>query len=288
MPERLAFLCLGAMGAPLAGHLARAGHELAVWNRTASKASAWVAAHGGRAAATPAAAAREASVVFACSGDDAALREVTAGAGGAFEGMAPGAVFVDHTTVSAEVTRELAAEARRRGLDFVDAPVSGGEEGAKRGALTVMAGGSEAAFRRVEPLLACYAVRAVRLGPSGAGQLAKMVNQICIAGLLEALAEGLRFAERAGLDARAVVEVIAHGAAGSWQMANRAPTMLERRFDFGFAVDWMCKDLGIALVEARRNGASLPVTALVAERYAALQARGGGRLDTSSLLTLLE
>jgi 3-hydroxyisobutyrate dehydrogenase-like beta-hydroxyacid dehydrogenase len=288
MPERLAFLCLGAMGAPLAGHLARAGHDLAVWNRTASKASAWVAAHGGRAAATPAAAAREASVVFACSGDDAALREVTAGAGGAFEGMAPGAVFVDHTTVSAEVTRELAAEARRRGLDFVDAPVSGGEEGAKRGALTVMAGGSEAAFRRVEPLLACYAVRAVRLGPSGAGQLAKMVNQICIAGLLEALAEGLRFAERAGLDARAVVEVIAHGAAGSWQMANRAPTMLERRFDFGFAVDWMCKDLGIALVEARRNGASLPVTALVAERYAALQARGGGRLDTSSLLTLLE
>jgi 3-hydroxyisobutyrate dehydrogenase-like beta-hydroxyacid dehydrogenase len=285
MGERLAFLCLGAMGGPMAGHLARAGHDVAVWNRTEERARRWVAEHGGRAAQTPEAAARGAAAVFACSGDDAALRGV---ATAAFGGMAPGAVFVDHTTVSAEVTRELAAEARVRGLDFVDAPVSGGEEGAKRGALTVMAGGSAAAFRRVEPLLACYAARAVHFGDSGAGQLAKMVNQICIAGLLEALAEGLRFAERAGLDARGVVELIAHGAAGSWQMSHRAASMLERRFDFGFAVDWMRKDLGIALAESHHNGAQLPITAQVAERYAALQARGDGRLDTSSLIALLD
>jgi 3-hydroxyisobutyrate dehydrogenase len=282
--ERLAFLCLGAMGAPMAGHLARAGHAVVVWNRDAARAARWTAEHGGRAASTPAEAARDAAVVFACTGDDAALRAITLGTDGAFAGIARGAVFVDHTTVSATVTRALAAEAASRGVAFVDAPVSGGEEGAKRGQLTVMAGGDAAAFARVEPLLACYAKKAVRLGDSGSGQLAKMVNQICIAGLVEALAEGLHFAERAGLDPRAVFDVISAGAAGSWQMANRTPTMIERRFDFGFAVDWMRKDLGIALEEARRRGAQLPVTALVDQLYAELQARGDGRLDTSSLV----
>ena len=287
MPAPVAFLCLGAMGGPMAGHLARAGHPISVWNRTASKAQAFVAAHGGRAAATPADAARGAAVVFACTGDDAALRAIASGVDGAFSGMAPGAVFVDHTTASAEAARELAAEAARRGLEFVDAPVSGGQEGAQRGTLTVMAGGSEAAFLGIEALLSAYARKAVRLGPAGSGQLAKMVNQICIGGLLAALAEGIRFAERAGLDARAAMDLIAHGAAGSWQLSNRAPTMIERRFDFGFAVDWMRKDLGIALAEARRIGAELPVTTLVDQRYGELAARGQGRLDTSSLITLL-
>jgi 3-hydroxyisobutyrate dehydrogenase len=282
----VAFLCLGAMGAPMAGHLARAGHAVAVWNRDRAKADAWVAAHGGRAATSPADAARGAAVVFACTGDDAALRAITLGETGAFAGLARDTVFVDHTTVSATVTRELAAAAAARGIAFVDAPVSGGEEGAKRGQLTVMAGGDAAAFARVEPLLACYAKKAVRIGASGAGQLTKMVNQICIAGVVEGLAEGLHFAERAGLDLRAVFDVIASGAAGSWQMANRAPTMIERRFDFGFAVDWMRKDLGIALAEAERCGAELPVAALVDRLYAELQARGAGRLDTSSLITL--
>jgi 3-hydroxyisobutyrate dehydrogenase-like beta-hydroxyacid dehydrogenase len=283
--EPLAFLCLGAMGGPMAARLARAGHPLAVWNRTASKAAAWVAAHGGRAAESPAEAARGAAVVFACSGDDAALRSV---ATAAFAGMAPGAVFVDHTTVSAQVTRELAAEAARRRLEFVDAPVSGGEEGAQRGTLTVMAGGSASAFRRIEPLLAAYARKSAHLGPAGSGQLAKMVNQICIAGLLEALAEGIRFAERAGLEPRAVIDAISQGAAASWQLANRAPSMIERRFGFGFAVDWMRKDLAIALAEAQRIGARLPVTALVDQLYQELAARGRGRLDTSSLITLLD
>jgi len=288
VPEPLAFLCLGAMGGPMAGHLARAGHPLAVWNRTASKAQAWVETHGGRAAATPAEAARGAAVVFACTGDDAALRDIADGPAGAFAAMQADALFVDHTTVSAVTARELSAAAARHGLEFVDAPVSGGAEGAQRGTLTVMVGGSESAFRRVEPLLAAYTSKAVRLGPVGSGQLAKMANQICIAGLLEALAEGIRFAERAGLDARAVIEAISQGAAGSWQLANRAPSMVERRFDFGFAVDWMRKDLAIALAEARRVGAELPVTALVDRLYGELAARGGGRLDTSSLITLLD
>jgi len=286
--ERVAFLCLGAMGAPMAGHLARAGHELRVWNRHAGKAQAFASEHGGRVAATPADAARGAAVVFACTGDDAALRAIATGPDGALAGMARGTVFVDHTTVSAEGTRELAAGAAARGIAWIDAPVSGGEEGARRGQLTVMAGGDADAFRRIEPLLGCYAKTSVRLGPSGAGQLAKMVNQICIAGLLEALAEGLHFAERAGLDPAAVFPVLAEGAAGSWQMRQRAPTMIERRFDFGFAVDWMRKDLGIALAEAQRNGAQLPVTALVDRRYAELQARGGGRDDTSSLIRLFD
>jgi 3-hydroxyisobutyrate dehydrogenase-like beta-hydroxyacid dehydrogenase len=284
----VAFLCLGAMGGPMAGHLARAGHRMTVWNRTPEKAREWVAAHGGRAAQSPAAAAAGADVVFACTGDDAALREIAAGPQGALAALAAGAVFVDHTTVSAEVTRELAAAAAGRGVSWIDAPVSGGEEGARQGRLTVMAGGAPEPFARVEPLLACYAKKAVRLGPSGAGQLAKMVNQICIAGLVEALAEGLHFAERAGLDPAAVFELLAEGAAGSWQMRQRTPTMIERRFDFGFAVDWMRKDLGIALAEARRNGARLPVTALVDQRYAELQARGHGRRDTSSLVLLLD
>jgi 3-hydroxyisobutyrate dehydrogenase-like beta-hydroxyacid dehydrogenase len=288
--ERVGFLCLGAMGAPMAGHLARAGHAVAVWNRDARRAHAFAAGHGPQVAvaASAAEAARGAAVVFACTGDDAALRAIAGGPAGALAAMAPGSVFVDHTTVSAEVTRELAAAAAVRGVAWVDAPVSGGVEGARGARLTVMAGGAEDAFARVAPLLACYATKAVRLGPSGAGQLAKMVNQICIAGLVEALAEGVHFAERAGLDPRAVFELLREGAAGSWQMANRAPTMIERRFDFGFAVDWMRKDLGIALAEAERNGARLPVAALVDRLYAELQARGAGRLDTSSLLLLRE
>ncbi len=286
--ERVAFLCLGAMGAPMAGHLARAGHALSVWNRHAETAHAFAAAHGGRVAATPADAAHGAAVVFACTGDDAALRAIATGPGGALAGMAPGTVFVDHTTVSAEATRELAAVAAGRGIAWIDAPVSGGEEGARRGQLTVMAGGDAGAFARIEPLVGHYAKTSVRLGPSGAGQLAKMVNQICIAGLLEALAEGLHFAERAGLDPAAVFPLLAEGAAGSWQMRQRTPAMIERRFDFGFAVDWMRKDLGIALAEARRNGARLPVTALVDQRYAELQARGAGRDDTSSLIRLFD
>jgi 3-hydroxyisobutyrate dehydrogenase len=284
----VAFLCLGAMGGPMAGHLAHAGHPVTVWNRTAAKADAWAARHGGRVAASPAAAAEGAQVVFACTGDDEALRAITLGPEGALAGMARGSVFVDHTTVSAEVTRELAAAAAERGISWIDAPVSGGEEGARQGRLTVMAGGDAEAFARVEPLLACYAKTAVRLGPTGSGQLAKMVNQICIAGLLEALAEGLRFAERAGLDPAVLFPVLAEGAAGSWQMRQRAQTMSERRFEFGFAVDWMCKDLGIALAEAARNGARLPITELVAQRYAELRARGHGRLDTSSLVLLLD
>ncbi len=288
MGERVAFLCLGAMGAPMAGHLVRAGHGLTVWNRSVEKAHAFVAESGGRVAATPEEAARDAAVVFVCTGDDAALRAVAAGPDGALAGMAPGTVLVDHTTVSAELTRELATSAAARGIAWIDAPVSGGEEGARRGQLTVMAGGEAAAFARIRPLLGFYAKTSVRLGASGSGQLAKMVNQICIAGLLEALAEGLHFAERAGLDPTALFAVLAEGAAGSWQMRQRTPTMIGRRFDFGFAVDWMRKDLGIALAEARRNGARLPVTALVDQHYAELQARAAGRDDTSSLIRLFD
>lgn len=286
--ERVAFLCLGAMGRSMAGHLVTGGHELTAWNRSAEKAHAFVAEFDTRMAKTPAEAARGAAVVFACTGDDAALRAIAAGPDGALSAMAPGAIFVDHTTVSAAVTQELAAAAAARGVSWIDAPVSGGEEGARRGQLTVMAGGDEDAFSRIQPLLRCYAKTSVRLGPSGAGQLAKMVNQICIAGLLEGLAEGLHFAERAGLDPAAVFAVLNDGAAGSWQMRQRTPTMIERRFDFGFAVDWMRKDLGIALDEARRNGAQLPVTAQVDRRYGELQARGRGRDDTSSLITLFD
>jgi 3-hydroxyisobutyrate dehydrogenase-like beta-hydroxyacid dehydrogenase len=285
--ERVAFLCLGAMGAPMAGHLARAGHEVVVWNRTASRAEAWVAEHGGRSAASPAAAADGARLVFACTGADPDLRTITLGPGGAFDAMARDTVFVDHTTTSPAVARELAAAAADRGASFLDAPVSGGQDGAKRGTLTVMVGGDPAALERARPSLDAYARNVTWMGAPGAGQLSKLVNQICLAGLIQSLAEGLAFAERAGLDPRRVVEVISKGAAQSWQMDNRAHSMIEGRFDFGFAVDWMRKDLALALAEAARVGARLPVAELVDGLYADLQRRGAGRLDTSSLLTLL-
>jgi 3-hydroxyisobutyrate dehydrogenase-like beta-hydroxyacid dehydrogenase len=288
MPKsKLAFLCLGTMGYPMAGHLARAGHEVVVYNRTAARARAWIGEYAGRACDTPAAAAAGAAFVFACTGNDDDLRQITAGEGGAFAGMQPGAIFVDHTTVSPTLTHELAAEAAERGLGYLDAPISGGQSGAEEAALTIMVGGSEAAYAAAEPLLDCYAKKTLLMGPVGSGQLTKLVNQICIAGLVQALAEGLHFAQRAGLDARRAVEVISQGAAQSWQMDNRAQTMLDGSFDFGFAVDWMRKDLGIALAEARRQGATLPVTELVDRFYAELQAAGGGRWDTSSLITRL-
>ncbi len=287
MSEAVAFLGLGVMGFPMAGHLARAGHSVSVYNRTPSKAERWVARHGGRAAQSPADAAHHARFVLACVGNDSDVRAVTLGEKGAFSSMVPGSIFVDHTTTSAGLARELAAAARKRGIGFLDAPVSGGQTGAEKGTLTVMAGGDVETFESARPLLAAYAPFARRLGPAGHGQLAKMVNQICIAGLVQSLAEGLAFAKAVGLDAPAVVEVISKGAAGSWQMENRAATMLEGRFDFGFAVDWMRKDLGFALEEARRAGAPLPVTALVDQLYAEVQAMGGGRWDTSSLLARL-
>ncbi len=286
--RRAAFLGLGVMGYPMAGHLQRAGHHVTVYNRTATKAAQWVEAYGGAAAPTPRDAAADADIVCACVGNDDDLRSVVLGEGGAFAGMRPGAIFVDHTTASAAVARELSAEATARGLHFIDAPVSGGNVGAENGALTVMCGGDAAAFETARPLVAAYARAVTLLGPSGAGQLAKMVNQVAIAGLVQGLAEAIAFGERAGLDMKAVLEVIGKGAAQSWQLDNRGPTMIEGRFDFGFAVDWMRKDLGLVLDEARRNGAQLPVTALVDQFYAELQARGGNRADTSSLIRRLE
>ncbi len=285
---RVAWIGLGVMGWPMAGHLAKAGHEVTVFNRTREKAERWVAEYGGALAATPAQAANGVEFVFACVGADDDLREVTIGGHGAFRGMDAGAVFVDHTTASADVARELAAHASRRGLHFIDAPVSGGQQGAENGVLTIMCGGEEAACARAGPLMRTYARQVRRMGPAGAGQLTKMVNQICIAGLIQALAEGIHFAKRAGLDVEAVLEVISKGAAQSWQMENRGPTMNRGEFDFGFAIDWMRKDLAICLREARRAGASLPVTALVDQFYAQLQARGAGRQDTSALIRLLE
>lgn len=288
MAERVAFLGLGVMGYPMAGHLARAGFDVTVYNRTTAKAEKWVGEHGGRYAPTPAEAAAHASVVFACVGNDDDVRAVTTGARGAFEAMSPGSVFVDHTTASAMLARELEAAASERGFGFVDAPVSGGQVGADKGALTVMCGGRDEAFARAQPAIDSYA-RCVRLlGPAGSGQLAKMVNQICIAGLLQGLAEAVHFGTRAGLDVAAVIDVISKGAAQSWQMENRAPTMISGEFDFGFAVDWVRKDLAIALDEARRNGARLPVTALVDQFYADVQRMGGGRWDTSSLIARLQ
>jgi len=284
---KVAFLGLGVMGFPMAGHLAAKGHAVTVYNRTAARAEAWVARHGGRSAPTPAEAARGAEAVMVCVGNDDDLRSVCLGPDGAFAAMEPGAVLVDHTTVSARVTRELAAFAEAQGFGFVDAPVSGGQAGAENGVLSVMCGGRASDYARVEPVIAAYARICRRLGESGAGQLAKMVNQICIAGLVQGLAEGLNFAERAGLDIEAVVEVISQGAAGSWQMQNRHKTMAEGRFDFGFAVDWMRKDLGICLDAANENGASLPVTALVDQFYKEVQAMGGNRWDTSSLIARL-
>ena len=297
-PRSVAFIGLGTMGWPMAGHLARAGHRVAVFNRTPAKAAAWVAAHGGRAAASPRDAADGAEFVFACVGNDADLRRAALGSAedgesdsgdgdGAFAGMAPGAVFVDHTTASAELARPLAAEAERRGLHFIDAPVSGGNLGAEAGTLAAMCGGDAAAFESARPVLAAYTKAATLLGPAGSGQLAKMVNQIAVAGVLQGLAEAIAFGQRAGLDMHAVLGAIGQGAAQSWQMVHRGPTMVDGRFDFGFAVDWMRKDLGLVQDEARRNGAHLPLTALIDGYYAELQAAGKGRLDTSSLIERL-
>ena len=284
---KVAFLGLGVMGYPMAGHLAKAGHEVTVFNRTAAKADSWVVEHGGAVGKTPAEAARGAEFVMACVGNDDDLRSVCLGNDGAFAGMAVGTVFVDHTTVSAAVTRELHAKANSEQISFVDAPVSGGQAGAENGQLVIMCGGDEDAYDRARPIMDAYAKLAKRLGESGSGQLTKMVNQICIAGLVQGLSEGLHFAEKAGLDGRAVVEVIAGGAAGSWQMANRHETMIDDEFDHGFAVDWMRKDLGICLKTADESGASLPVTALIDQFYKDVQKMGGGRWDTSSLIKRL-
>ena len=283
----VAFIGLGVMGYPMAGYLAKAGHQVTVYNRTSEKAGNWQAEYGGTIATTPATAAQAADFVFCCVGNDDDLRSVTTGENGAFEAMNPGSVFIDHTTTSAEVARDLYKKASELGFAFVDAPVSGGQAGAENGQLTVMIGGDEEAVARAEPLIDCYAKMQARLGASGSGQLAKMVNQICIAGLVQGLAEALHFADHAGLDAKAVVDVISKGAAQSWQMDNRASTMIDGEFDFGFAVDWMRKDLGYVLNEARSNGAHLPVTALVDQFYSEVQALGGSRWDTSSLIVPL-
>jgi 3-hydroxyisobutyrate dehydrogenase len=284
---QVAFLGLGVMGYPMAGHLAKAGHAVTVYNRTPAKAESWVKEYGGASRATPAAAVADAELVFSCVGNDADVRAVLATVEGAFSGMKKGAVLADHTTASAEVAREMAALAAGMGLGFLDAPVSGGEAGALNGKLTIMVGGEPASFKAAEPLMQCYGRAVTLMGPVGTGQLTKMVNQICIAGLVQALSEGLAFAQRAGLDVTQVVEVISKGAAQSWQMENRAATMLAGKFEFGFAVDWMRKDLAICLAEARRNRSSLPVTALVDQFYQRVQARGGSRWDTSSLIHLL-
>ena len=286
--QRVAFLGLGVMGYPMAGHLARAGHQVTVYNRTATKAAAWVAEYGGNSAPTPAQAAQGADIVFACVGNDDDLRSVTVGEQGAFAGMKSGALFVDHTTASASGARELYAAAQARVLHFVDAPVSGGQAGAVNGALTVMCGGDEAAFNAMKPVAMAYSKAVTLVGASGAGQLAKMVNQTAIAGLVQGLSEAIAFGMRAGLDMKLVLDVIGKGAAQSWQMDNRGKTMVDGKFDFGFAVDWMRKDLGLVLEEARRNGAKLPVTALVDQFYADVQTAGGQRWDTSSLITRLK
>jgi 3-hydroxyisobutyrate dehydrogenase len=284
---KVAFIGLGVMGFPMAGHLARAGHDVTVYNRTAARARKWVDTFGGRSARTPEQAAHGAEIVFTCVGNDNDVRSVTTGKAGLLGGMNKGALLVDHTTASAALAREIDAEARRRGILYLDAPVSGGQSGAENGVLTVMVGGRKRAFSRGEAVIRAYAREVRLLGPVGAGQLTKMVNQICIAGLVQGLAEGMNFARRAGLDGDEVLAVISKGAAQSWQMENRGKTMLRDSFDFGFAVDWMRKDLAICLDESRRNGARLPVAALVDQFYAEVQAMGGGRWDTSSLMALL-
>jgi 3-hydroxyisobutyrate dehydrogenase-like beta-hydroxyacid dehydrogenase len=285
--KKTAFLGLGVMGSPMAGHLARAGHTVTVYNRTGAKAEQWVEKHGGRAAATPAAAAAGAELVMLCVGNDSDVRAVALGAEGALSGMKAGTILVDHTTASASVAREVHAAAKARGVQFLDAPVSGGQAGAENGKLTIMVGGDADAFALAEPVLACYARAVTLMGGPGSGQLTKMVNQICIAGLVQGLSEGINFGMRAGLDIEQVLDVIGKGAAQSWQMDNRGKTMAADKFDFGFAVDWMRKDLAICIAEARNNGAGLPTTALIDQFYARIQARGGGRWDTSSLLRLL-
>jgi 3-hydroxyisobutyrate dehydrogenase len=286
---KVAFLGLGVMGYPMAGHLkTKGGHDVTVYNRTAAKAEKWVAQFGGKSAPTPKQAAEGQDFVMCCVGNDDDLRQVTLGPDGAFAAMKNGAVFVDHTTASAEIARDLYKAAKERGFDFVDAPVSGGQAGAENGVLTVMCGGDEAVFNRAKPVIDSYARACNLLGSPGAGQLAKMVNQICIAGLVQGLSEGLHFAKKAGLDVEKLIATISKGAAQSWQMENRYKTMTEGKFDFGFAVDWMRKDLGICMAEARRNGAHLPVTALVDQFYSEVQAMGGNRWDTSSLIARLE
>ncbi|KAB2691513.1 NAD(P)-dependent oxidoreductase [Brucella pseudogrignonensis] len=286
---KVAFLGLGVMGYPMAGHLkTKGGYDVTVYNRTSAKASKWAEQFGGNHAATPAEAARDADFVFSCVGNDDDLREVTTGPNGAFATMKKNAVFIDNTTASAEVARELDAEAQKRSFYFIDAPVSGGQAGAENGVLTVMVGASEAVFEKAKPIIESYARSVGLMGPVGSGQLAKMVNQICIAGLVQGLAEGIHFGKKAGLDIEKLVAVISKGAAGSWQMENRHNTMNQGKYEFGFAVDWMRKDLGICLEEANRNGALLPVTALVDQFYKEVQKIGGGRWDTSSLLARLE
>ena len=285
--EKLCFLGLGVMGYPMAAHLQKAGYEVTVYNRTTAKASNWATEFGGTSAPTPAEAVKNADVVFACVGNDDDIRAVTLGPDGAFAAMKDGAIFVDHTTASATVARELDQAARAKGLHFLDAPVSGGQAGAENGRLTIMIGGATAIFEKIDPILSCYAQKTKLLGPVGSGQLTKMVNQICIAGLVQALSEGINFAEAAGLDAGAVIDVISKGAAQSWQMENRSQTMIEDQFDFGFAVDWMRKDLDIVLAEATNNGANLPVTTMVNKFYQEIQEKGGNRWDTSSLITRL-
>jgi 3-hydroxyisobutyrate dehydrogenase len=284
---KVAFLGLGVMGFPMAGYLAKNGHEVTVCNRTRAKADTWVARHGGRMADTPRAAVQGASIVFSCVGDDPDLRAITVGANGAFEGMAAGSIYVDHTTASANMARELFTAAAKKGLHFIDAPVSGGQAGAENGTLTVMCGGEEGPFETARPVMAHFAKAVTLLGPAGAGQLAKMVNQICIAGLLQGLAEGINFGLQAGLDMKQLLEVIGKGAAQSWQMDNRGQTMVDDQFDFGFAVDWMRKDLRICLEEAKKNGVGLPVTEMVNGYYGEVQKMGGGRWDTSSLIRCL-
>jgi 3-hydroxyisobutyrate dehydrogenase len=284
---KTAFIGLGVMGFPMAGHLRANGHEVTVFNRTASRAEEWRARHGGQRGLTPAEAAREAEFVFICVGNDNDVRSVLYGPNGVLAGMKRGTVLIDHTTASAELAREIAEKSKGLGVDFLDAPVSGGQAGAENGKLTVMVGGESAVFERAKPVIDSYARACVLMGPHGSGQLAKMVNQICIAGLLQGLAEGMNFAAKAGLDGQRLIDTISKGAAQSWQMDNRALTMLAGKFEFGFAVDWMRKDLAICLAEAQRNGARLPVTALIDQFYAQVQARGGARWDTSSLMQLL-
>ncbi|AUL17087.1 NAD(P)-dependent oxidoreductase [Bordetella bronchiseptica] len=286
-PRNVAFLGLGVMGLPMAGHLARAGHQVTVYNRTAAKAQAWAAEFGGKAAATPREAAAGAQIVFCCVGNDDDLRSVVLGADGAFAGMQAGAVFVDHTTASADVARELHAAARELNLQFIDAPVSGGQAGAVNGALTIMCGGDSATFEDIKPVAHAFGRAVTLVGPPGAGQLAKMVNQVCIAGVVQGLSEAIAFGQTAGLDMKLVLDVISKGAAQSWQMENRGATMVDDQFDFGFAVDWMRKDLGLVLAEARNNGARLPLTALVDQFYGDVQKMGGNRWDTSSLIKRL-
>ncbi len=286
-PAKVAFLGLGVMGFPMAGHIATRGHDVTVYNRSAAKAAAWVAKHAGKSAPTPAAAAQEADFVFMCVGNDRDLAEVALGPEGALAGMKAGSILIDNTTASADIARRIYAAARERQIGFLDAPVSGGQAGAENGQLTVMVGGDQEVFDRAQPIMAPYAKAVTRMGASGSGQLTKMVNQVCIAALVQGISEGLAFAEKAGLDGNLVLDVITKGAAGSWQMENRGRTMLKRKFDFGFAVDWMRKDLGIVMAEAKRNGAKLPVTEIVDQFYAEVQEQGGGRFDTSSLITRL-